>query len=434
MWLILESGRHPRRLTAKEICSDRPRRRIAERTRLDRPRRYRLRAADTEARTAPSPQASGALAAACRLRSAGSWPRARPRRKTTSAQHRRPAGGRRRPRAPNPARAVANPTRLRRHSSTRNDRVAVSARRRPIRTATGVAPRHGPLPTVNRPDDGTWNQQAAWQAATCRTSCGTGRPATSTTGSDRPVNRGRPRGTAPKRPRRLPRRPRPMPTGSGPTTWCPHARCRPSRGWRLALYKATFGLVNLGPSPDEIRQAELESKIKSVLRGHYKVGVMGKGGVGKTTVSASVGSVFAELRQDDRVVAIDADTAFGKLGSRVDPKAQGSYWELASDQHLETFADSAQPGGQQRRRPVRAGGRGDAGAPPRTGPRDLSGSDVAAGPLLHDLDHRLQLDHGHPRHPGGAAGSRRADRRVLAVGRRRGRGRSDDGLAGRPRD
>ncbi len=67
--------------------------------------------------------------------------------------------------------------------------------------------------------------------------------------------------------------------------------------------------------------------------------VSGKGGVGKTTVSASIGSVFAELRQDDRVVAIDADTAFGKLGSRVDPNAQGSYWELASDQHLESFAD-----------------------------------------------------------------------------------------------
>ena len=119
----------------------------------------------------------------------------------------------------------------------------------------------------------------------------------------------------------------------------PARRVPPGRGWRLALFRATFGLVNLGQSPDEIRQAELESKIKSVLRGHYKIGVMGKGGVGKTTVSASVGSVFAELRQDDRVVAVDADTAFGKLGSRVDPKAQGSYWELASDQHLETFAD-----------------------------------------------------------------------------------------------
>lgn len=113
----------------------------------------------------------------------------------------------------------------------------------------------------------------------------------------------------------------------------------PTRGWRRALHTLTFGLVNLGPSPDEIREAELEAGIRGVLRGHYKIGVMGKGGVGKTTVSASVGSVFAELRPDDRVVAIDADTAFGKLGARVDPRAVGSYWELAADQHLDTFAD-----------------------------------------------------------------------------------------------
>jgi MinD-like ATPase involved in chromosome partitioning or flagellar assembly len=113
----------------------------------------------------------------------------------------------------------------------------------------------------------------------------------------------------------------------------------PGRGWRLALYKATFGLVNLGPSPDELREAELEAKVKGVVRGHYKIGVLGKGGVGKTTVSASVGSVFAELRQDDRVVAVDADTSFGKLGSRVDPRAPGSYWELANDPHLDSFAD-----------------------------------------------------------------------------------------------
>lgn len=119
----------------------------------------------------------------------------------------------------------------------------------------------------------------------------------------------------------------------------PQRRVAPTRGWRFVLYRATFGYVNLGPGPDEVRQSELEAKVRGVLRGHYKIGVMGKGGVGKTTVSASIGSVFAELRQDDRVVAVDADTAFGKLGSRVDPKATGSYWELASDQHLETFAD-----------------------------------------------------------------------------------------------
>ena len=123
-----------------------------------------------------------------------------------------------------------------------------------------------------------------------------------------------------------------------PANLAPAGKPAPTRGWRKALFHATFGLLNLGQSPDEIHEAELEGRVRGALRGHYKIGVMGKGGVGKTTVAAAVGSVFAELRQD-RVVAVDADTAFGKLGSRVDPKVVGSYWELASDQHLETFAD-----------------------------------------------------------------------------------------------
>ena len=119
----------------------------------------------------------------------------------------------------------------------------------------------------------------------------------------------------------------------------PTRKVPPGRGWRRALYKSTFGLINLGLSPDERRQAELETKIRSLLRGHYKIGVLGKGGTGKTTVAASVGSIIASLRQDDRVVAVDADTAFGKLGSRIDPRASGSYWELAADQHLHSFTD-----------------------------------------------------------------------------------------------
>src|SRR5690606_31859166 len=75
----------------------------------------------------------------------------------------------------------------------------------------------------------------------------------------------------------------------------PTRKTPPARGWRRALYRATFGLINLGPGPDELRQAELEARIRGPLRGHFKIGVMGKGGVGKTTVSASVGSVLAEL-------------------------------------------------------------------------------------------------------------------------------------------
>lgn len=119
----------------------------------------------------------------------------------------------------------------------------------------------------------------------------------------------------------------------------PTKRTPPTRGWRKALYRATFKLINLGRSRDEREQDELETQIQSLLRGKYKIGVLGKGGVGKSTVSASVGSVFAALRKDDRVVAVDADTAFGKLASRIDPSASGSYWELAADQHLDTFAD-----------------------------------------------------------------------------------------------
>lgn len=201
----------------------------------------------------------------------------------------------------------------------------------------------GPLPTGNRPEPPGWGQQPARQQRPPWT------PA-------QPPQQGPPPGQPPQagqsqQPGSWPggglrpdARPTPAPAGSfaeriRADELVPTRRVPPGRGWRRALYRATFGLVNLGQGPDEIRQAELEAKIKSVLRGHYKVGVMGKGGVGKTTVSASVGSVFAELRQDDRVVAVDADTAFGKLGSRVDPRAQGSYWELASDQHLETFAD-----------------------------------------------------------------------------------------------
>jgi MinD-like ATPase involved in chromosome partitioning or flagellar assembly len=119
----------------------------------------------------------------------------------------------------------------------------------------------------------------------------------------------------------------------------PTRKVPPGRGWRRAIYKGTFGLVNPRQSPDELRQAELKTKIRTTLRGYYKIGVLGKGWVGKTTVAASVGSIFAQLRPEDRVVAIDADTSFGKLGSRIDPETPGSYWDLAADEHLVTFAD-----------------------------------------------------------------------------------------------
>jgi len=41
--------------------------------------------------------------------------------------------------------------------------------------------------------------------------------------------------------------------------------------------------------------------------------------IGKTTVVACARSSFAKVRHDDPVVAIDADTAFGRLGARARP-------------------------------------------------------------------------------------------------------------------
>jgi MinD-like ATPase involved in chromosome partitioning or flagellar assembly len=66
--------------------------------------------------------------------------------------------------------------------------------------------------------------------------------------------------------------------------------------------------------------------------------------IGKTTVATCGGLSFAQVRHDDRVVAIHADTAFGPLGARVDPRATGSLWDLAgaANEHLDTFADVRQ--------------------------------------------------------------------------------------------
>jgi len=57
---------------------------------------------------------------------------------------------------------------------------------------------------------------------------------------------------------------------------------------RLAPRRApsTFGLLNLGQSPDERAQAELEAKVRSLLRGPLQGRRACKGGTGKTTIAA----------------------------------------------------------------------------------------------------------------------------------------------------
>lgn len=126
---------------------------------------------------------------------------------------------------------------------------------------------------------------------------------------------------------------------TGPLGGLPKGDELPDRGWRRVVRLLTFGLINLGPSPAQQQEAQFEAAIRTRLYGNRKVGVLGKGGVGKTSVAASVGSLFAGLRKQDHVVAIDADTAFGRLSSRIDPASTGSFWELTADKNLRSFDD-----------------------------------------------------------------------------------------------
>ena len=119
-----------------------------------------------------------------------------------------------------------------------------------------------------------------------------------------------------------------------PQTLAPAPKPQPSRGWRHALLKSTGGLVNPGLSTYEEKLREDVQTIKGLLRGDcYNIGVfVGKGGTGKSTIATCIGSIFAEFRSDDRVVAVDADPSFGKLANRIAPGTSQTYWDLLGDE------------------------------------------------------------------------------------------------------
>jgi MinD-like ATPase involved in chromosome partitioning or flagellar assembly len=113
-----------------------------------------------------------------------------------------------------------------------------------------------------------------------------------------------------------------------------------SRGWRKWLYYGTFKLINTGESPDEQLLRNLNATVAGHLRGTYSIVVLGgKGGVGKTTTTASIGSTFAALRKD-KVIAIDANPdRASNLADRIDPKATNSYTDVLADRNLNGYSD-----------------------------------------------------------------------------------------------
>lgn len=118
------------------------------------------------------------------------------------------------------------------------------------------------------------------------------------------------------------------------------ATVAPVAGWRRALYLVSGGRIDVGNSPAQQRRLELTAQVDRPLVGCYRVAVLSlKGGVGKTTTTATLGSTFADIR-GDRVIAIDANPDRGTLGQKVPSETTATVRNLLRDMDsLERYSD-----------------------------------------------------------------------------------------------
>ncbi|MFV0496433.1 MinD/ParA family ATP-binding protein [Mycobacterium sp.] len=114
----------------------------------------------------------------------------------------------------------------------------------------------------------------------------------------------------------------------------------PSEGWRRVLYGLSGQLINLGESPRATRHNNLVAQINRPLSGCYRIAVLSlKGGVGKTTITATLGSTLAAIR-GDRVVAVDANPDRGTLREKVTPGTAATVRDLLRDAgSIERYSD-----------------------------------------------------------------------------------------------
>ncbi|GAA1285996.1 hypothetical protein GCM10009609_59540 [Pseudonocardia aurantiaca] len=118
------------------------------------------------------------------------------------------------------------------------------------------------------------------------------------------------------------------------------ARRPPQSGWRRFIYVVSGRLINPGESPLDIRKRELTARVNQPLLGCYKIAMLSlKGGVGKTTVTATLGATFASLR-GDRVIALDANPDRGTLSQKIPLETSATVRNLLRDaQRVRRYTD-----------------------------------------------------------------------------------------------
>ncbi|WP_346270968.1 AAA family ATPase [Pseudonocardia sp.] len=114
----------------------------------------------------------------------------------------------------------------------------------------------------------------------------------------------------------------------------------PQSGWRKLLYLVTGRMLNPGESPADVRKRELTARVNQPLLGCHKIATLSlKGGVGKTTITATLGATFASLR-GDRVVAVDANPDRGTLSQKIPLETSATVRHLLRDaQRVRRYTD-----------------------------------------------------------------------------------------------
>jgi MinD-like ATPase involved in chromosome partitioning or flagellar assembly len=115
---------------------------------------------------------------------------------------------------------------------------------------------------------------------------------------------------------------------------------KPTRGWRHWVYLGSFTLVNLGEGAKAMRRKALATQASRPQRGCYGIAVLSlKGGVGKTTITATLGATFASAR-GDRVIAVDANPDRGTLSEKVQLETPSTVRHLLRDaEGISSYSD-----------------------------------------------------------------------------------------------